>query len=144
LLDEFVFDFYEEFPGSELTDDLTTIQEQYVTYDAFVRDGYLDGETLPDVLRTDAVKTDHANAHRVLQRRKWQDRDYLQTVMLTQVGAARIMLLLEAPNETPLAEMDVAADVIMASLRDSCADPVSCADDYKWPAVVPPKATEKE
>jgi hypothetical protein len=35
--------------------------------------------------------------------------------------------------------MQTEADNMLSFLRDTCADPVSCAEDYEWPPEAPLK-----
>lgn len=141
LMQDFVFDFSEDFPGVELTDDLTTLEEQYTFFAAFQQDNYEDDDPLPEVIRVDTIETDHATAHRVLQRAVslWDGHPYLETAMIAQVGTHRIWLNFEGPEDMPLAVMDTETEKVLSLLRDTCADPVSCAEDYEWPPTAPLK-----
>lgn len=136
LLDDYVLDFTQEWPGHEITDAAATLEEQYVTYAEWVA---ADAQVPSEVLMADKLTLPHATALRHLQRDVWEDEAYLQAVMLSQVGAARIMLWLQAPNETPINELESASRDLATLLRDSCADAVSCADNYE-----PPQAASKE
>lgn len=139
LLRDLVFNFNEDFPGQELTDESTTLEEQYVFLAAWQQDIYDDDFPAPQVLRTDLVEKEHVIAHRVLQRGSWEGQPYLETLMIAQVGRHRILLQLEGPGDMPISQMDAEANNILSYLRNTCADPVSCAEDYEWPPAAPVK-----
>ncbi|MDD9722703.1 hypothetical protein PVW51_18515 [Sulfitobacter sp. PR48] len=136
LLDNYVLDFTQEWPGHEITDNLATLEEVYTTYAEWVA---ADAEVPSEVLIADKLTLPDATVLRHLQRDVWEGEPYLQAVMLSQVGAARIMLWLQAPNETSVEQLDAASRDLVALLRDNCADAVSCAEDY-----APPQAASKE
>lgn len=137
LMQQYILNFTEDFPGSDLRDDLTTLEEQYTTYDAFQQDIYDEDYPAPTVIRTDAVTLDITAAHRVVQRGIWMGTPYIEAATLAEVGAHRILLQLQAPDETPLADLDRQTEAVLSFLHDTCADPVSCADDYEWPPAAP-------
>jgi len=141
LMQDFIFDFNEDFPGQESADDLTTLEEQYTFFAAFHKDNYDDHTLLPQVIRVDTLETDHASAYRVVQRSTslWDGHKYLETAIIAQVGTHRILLNFEGPDDMPLSVMDAETENVLSFLRDTCADPVSCAEDYEWPPTAPLK-----
>lgn len=125
LLDDFALDFSQDFPGADIVDATTTLQEQMTTYAA-----YQEAETGLELLREEDIETPYATAVLRHQRVVLDDMPYQQTVILAEVGRARMMLWLSAPDDTPPENMQAAAAEIVALLHDSCADTVSCAEGY--------------
>lgn len=126
LLDDFALDFSQDYPGADILDATTTLEEQMTTYVA-----YQEAETAPELLRDEEeIETPYANARLRHQKLALEDVVYQQTVVLAEVGRSRVMLWLSAPEDTPPENMDTAAAEIVSMLRDSCADPVSCAEGY--------------
>lgn len=136
LLGDFVLDFNDQWPGHDITDAAATLEEQYATYAEWTA---ADVAVQPDVLHIDTLESPYAKALRHIQRDVWEGEPYLQTVMLAQVGRARIMLWLQGPDGMPVEQMDAASSEIVSMLRDSCADAISCAEDY-----MPPQTAQKE
>ncbi|QFT60007.1 hypothetical protein FIU94_14340 [Sulfitobacter sp. THAF37] len=136
LLDDYVLDFTQDWPGSEITDGISTLEELFTTYAAWAA---AEAEAPSNLLQSDKLDLPHATVVRQIQRDLWEGEPYLQAVMLAQVSDARIMLWLQAPNETPVEDLDLVSREVVTQLRDSCADPVSCAEDYE-----PPQAASKE
>ena len=130
ILGDVVLNFTEEWPGFEISDDLATLEERYATYVAWVA---ADGMSPLQVLQSDNVDFPSGNAFRTIQRDEIEGEEFLSAVMLAQVGAARIMLYLDAPENTELAEMDSLSRGVLTLLQDSCADEISCADNYQLP-----------
>ncbi len=130
ILGDLVLNFTEEWPGFEIADDLATLNEQYATYSEWI---VADGNAPLEVLYSDQVDFVGGTSMRALQRDTVEGTEFMSAVMLAQVGAARIMLYLDAPSNTALAEIDSQSRSILDMLRDNCADPVSCADDYQRP-----------
>lgn len=129
-LGDLTFNFTEDFPGVEINAGDATLEEQYTTYSEWVA---ADGMAPVEVLQTDTIQTEHATALRHLQRDRIEDQDTMSAVMLAQVSDARIMLYLDAPATTTLAEIDALSRDVVDLLRADCADPVSCAEDYTPP-----------
>jgi hypothetical protein len=140
-MQDFTFNFSEQFPGKEKADENTTLQDVYGFYSDFLKENRGDDTYAPKVIRTTLVGNENVTALQVLQRgvALWDDKPYLETSMLAQVGTHRILLELRGPQDMPLDTMDAAAADILSFLRDSCADPVSCAEDYEWPPTAPLK-----
>ncbi|APE43457.1 hypothetical protein BOO69_08535 [Sulfitobacter alexandrii] len=136
LLDDYVLDFTQEWPGHEITDGVSTLEELFATYNAWAA---AEAEAPANLLQSDRMNLPHATVVRHIQRDLWEGEPYLQAVMLAQVSDARIMLWLQAPNETPVEDLDLASREVASLLRDDCADPVSCAEDYE-----PPETASKE
>ncbi|NNE51416.1 MAG: hypothetical protein HKN30_03340 [Sulfitobacter sp.] len=123
LLGDFVLNFDQNWPTAELRDAASTLEEQYVTYAAWVKDEGID----PKVLRVDRVTLPNTIALRYLQRDEWQGQPVLQANMLAEVGAHRIMLYLDAPGDMKIEMLDATSEEILSLLRDTCADDKSCA-----------------
>lgn len=140
-MQEFTLDFSETFPGTERADDETTIEALYGFYTAFLKDNRDDDTLVPQVIRSGWAENDHLRAKQVLQRgiSAWDGTPYLETAMLAQVGEHRILLELKGPADMEETRMDAAAADVLSFLRPTCADPVSCADDYEWPPAAPLK-----
>lgn len=140
-MQEFTFDFSEQFPGTERANSETTIEELYGYYAEFLKDNYDDDALRPEVIRSGWAETEHLRAKQVLQRgiSPWNGLPFLETAMLAQVGEHKILLELKGPADMDLPKMDAAAAEVLSFLRSSCADPVSCADDYEWPPEAPLK-----
>lgn len=130
FLGDLVLTFTEEWPGFEISDDIATLEEGFATYDEWVAG---DGQVPLERLLSDRVSVGGATAARAIQRDAIEGNAYMSVVMLTQVGASRIMLYLDAPDNTPQDEMDTMSRDILALLRDTCADEISCAEDYERP-----------
>lgn len=130
FLDDLVLTFTDEWPGFEIGDDVSTLEERFATYAEWVEG---DGQIPLQKLQSDRVTLGNVTSVRSLQRDEIEGSAFMSAVMLTQVGAARIMLYLDAPDTTELADMDQMSRDILALLRDTCADEISCADDYQRP-----------
>ena len=130
ILGDVVLNFTEEWPGFEIADELATLEERYATYVAWVA---ADGMSPLQVLQSDNIAYPSAYAMRTIQRDEIEGEEFMSVVMLAQVGEARIMLYLDAPENTELAEMDTMSRSVLALLQDSCADEISCAEDYQLP-----------
>lgn len=131
FLGDLTLTFTEEWPGFEIGDDVTTLEERYATYAEWVAG---DGQMPLEQLQNDRVTVGDATSVRSIQRDEIEGNAYMSVVMMTQVGASRIMLYLDAPDSTPITEMDTMSRDILALLRDTCADEISCAADYERPA----------
>ncbi len=130
FLGELVLAFSEEWPGFEIGDDISTLEERFETYEQAVAD---DGHITLETLLTDRVTLGDATSVRSIQRDEIEVTAFMSAVMLTQVGSRQIMLYLDAPETTELSEMDQMSRDILVLLKDNCADEISCADDYQRP-----------
>ena len=129
-LGEVILNFTEEWPGHEITDLTATLEEQYTTYAEWIAG---DGGTPPEVLQVDKIVTPQGHTLRHLQYDEIDGSRTMSAVMLSEVGAARIMLYLDTADTMPLAEMEKLSYDVAMMLRDTCADEVSCAQDYTPP-----------
>lgn len=130
FLDDLTLTFTEEWPGFEIGDDLTTLEERYATYAEWMVG---DGQIPLEELQFDRVTVGGTTSVRSIQRDEIEGNAFMSVVMLAEVGASRIMLFLDAPDNTPSGDMDTMSRDILALLNDNCADEISCADDYERP-----------
>lgn len=131
FLGDLTLTFTEEWPGFDIGDDVTTLEERYATYAEWVAG---DGQIPLEQLQSDRVTVGGATSVRSIQRDEIEGNAFMSVVMLAEVGASRIMLFLDAPDNTPLGDMDTMSRDILALLKDTCADEISCADDYERPS----------
>ncbi len=124
LLDDYALSFTEDFPGAEIRDVLTTLEEQFVTYAELTE---ADGNAPLEVNRQELITLDGVQAYRSLQRDKYDDSQTTSAVMLADVKAARIMLYLDGPPTLAWDRIDTASRDVLALLRASCADVATCA-----------------
>ncbi|MGJ8616846.1 MAG: hypothetical protein ACSHWS_08370, partial [Sulfitobacter sp.] len=132
ILGDVTLNFTEEWPGFEIGDDLTTLKERYTTYSEWVAG---DGNAPLQVLQSDQLTLEGGIAVRSIQLDALEGKTFMSAVMLAQVGASRIMLYLDAPENTEIEHMEAMSRDVAGMLRDSCADPISCAADYQRPGV---------
>jgi hypothetical protein len=131
-LDDLRLNFTEEWPGHRIGENDATLEEQYVTYAEWMK---AEDNAPEEVFATDRLDLPEARVLRYLQRdRIAGEPATMSAVMLAEVAAARIMLWLDAPETTPMAEIDTLSRDLAAMLRGTCADAVSCAEDYEPPA----------
>ncbi len=123
ILGDFVLTFTEDFPGAEIRDGVSTLQEQFVTYAELIE---ADGAAPIEVNRQEMVDFDTGQAFRSLQLDRYDDSDTVSAVMLAQVSDARIMLYLDGPSTLDWPEIDSASRGVLNLLRDSCADASTC------------------
>ncbi|MGB3244658.1 MAG: hypothetical protein WBB25_08995 [Sulfitobacter sp.] len=126
-----VLNFTEHWPGFEITDDLSTLQEQFTTYSEWIA---ADGEAPLEVYQTDLLDIESGEALRSIERNQIDGSETLSAIMLVQVSASRIMIFLDGPVGMDVREMDAASREVLSLLKDNCADPVSCAADYIRPS----------
>lgn len=131
ILGDVVLNFTEEWPGFEISDDLATLEERYATYVEWIA---ADGLSPLEVFQSDRVTFPAGAAVRALQREEVEGEAFMSAVMLAEIGTSRIMLYLDAPETTELSEMDDMSRNVLTLLHGSCADPISCADDYQRPS----------
>ena len=129
-LGEVILNFTEEWPGHEITDISATLEEQFTTYAAWIA---AESPTQPEVLQVDKIVTPQGHTLRHLQYDEIDGSRTMSAVMLSEVGAARIMLYLDTSDSMPLEEMEKMSFDVAMMLRDTCADEVSCAQDYTPP-----------
>ncbi len=130
FLDDLVLTFSDEWPGYEIGDDLSTLEERFATYEEWIK---AEGEAPLQKLQFDRLTVANATAVRSLERDEIEGKAFMSAVMLAQVGMGRIMLYLDAPDTTALSDLDSISRNVLALLHDNCADPVSCAEDYQRP-----------
>ena len=130
ILGDLALSFTEEWPGFEIGDGLATLEERYATYAEWIA---ADGDAPLEVFQNDRLTFASGSAVRSIQKDTLEGDTFLSAVMLAEVGASRIMLYLDAPETTDIANMDTLSRSVLALLHDSCADPISCADDYQRP-----------
>ncbi|KIN61079.1 hypothetical protein Z945_2064 [Sulfitobacter noctilucae] len=123
ILNDYVLSFSENFPGAEIRDDLTTLQEQFVTYAELME---ADDAAPIEVTRQEIVEFTAGEAFRSLQLDRYDDIDTVSAVMLAEVGTARIMLYLDGPQTLDWPEIDSASRGVLDLLRESCADAQTC------------------
>lgn len=123
LLGDYVFNFTEDFPGAEIRDDLTTLEEQFVTYAELVK---ADGNAPLEVLRQEMLHMPAGQAFRSLQRDRFAEEERLSAVMLAEVDVVRIMLWLDGPTTMPWEDIDTASRNILERLSAVCDDPEAC------------------
>ncbi len=129
-LGDVTLNFTEEWPGFDITDGSSTLEEQYTTYSEWIA---AEGEAPLEVLDVDTIDTPQGQTLRHIQYDKIDGARILSAVMLSEIGSARIMLYLDTPDTVPLDEIrQMSRDVVMM-LRDTCADAVSCAETYEPP-----------
>lgn len=133
--------FDTQFPGSERGDAATSLDTLHGYFTEFVAENYDDDALMPRVIRTQFVDGENVAATQVMQygTSLWDGHEYLETEMLAQVGGHRILLSLKGPKDMDHKRMQTEADNMLSFLRDTCADPVSCAEDYEWPPEAPLK-----
>lgn len=130
ILGDLTLNFTEQWPGFEIGDDLATLEERYATYAEWMEG---DDAAPLEVFQTDRLTLPDGTAVRSIQRDILDDIPFMSAVILAEVGTSRIMLYLDAPQNTGLAEMDKLSRDIAATLRATCADEISCAEDYQRP-----------
>ena len=123
-LGEVILNFTQEWPGYDIADGTSTLEEQYETYSAWIA---ADGGPAPEVLKVDRIDTPMGTTLRHLQYDEIEGDRTLSAVMLSDVGSARIMLYLDTTDTMPLDEMDKMSFEVAMMLRDTCADEISCA-----------------
>lgn len=128
---DFILNFTQEWPGFQITDDIATLEEQFATYVEWIA---ADGHPPPEVLQVDKIVTPRGLTLRHLQYDEIEGDRTMSAVMLSEVGASRIMLYLDAADDTPIEQMDKMSFDVAMMLRDSCADEVSCAQENEPPA----------
>lgn len=124
LLDDYVLNFTEDWPGAEIRDDLTTLQEQFVTYSELVE---VDGNAPLEIKAQDVLDIPAGKAFRSLQRDRYDEVETISAVMLAQVSEARIMLWLDGPLSTEWETIDSNSYAVLDLLRDACVDAQTCA-----------------
>lgn len=124
ILDDLVLSFTEDYPGAEIRDDLTTLEEQYVTYAELIE---ADGITPVEISEQRAFDIAAGKAFRSLQRDQHEERTTTSAVMLAEVDLARIMLWLDGPQEMSWEAIDAASAEVLETLRAICEDPEECA-----------------
>lgn len=123
LLEDYVLNFTEDFPGSEIRDSLTTLEEQFVTYATLMA---ADGTEPLEIHTQEVLAIEAGMAFRSLQRDLYDDTVTVSAVMLADIRDARIMLYLDGPPTLSWADIDTESAGILNILRDSCADVASC------------------
>ena len=129
-LGEVILNFTQEWPGHEITDMSATLDEQYTTYAEWIA---AESDVPPEVLQVDKIVTPQGLTLRHLQYDEIDGSRTMSAVMLSQVGASRIMLYLDTADSMLLEEMEKMSFDVAMMLRDTCADEVSCAIDYTPP-----------
>jgi len=124
LLDDYALSFTEDFPGADIKDDLSTLQEQFVTYSELVT---ADGTPPIEVYTQEVLEIATGQSFRSLQRDRYDDIETVSAVMLAEVRDARIMLYLDGPRTLDWASIDDVSRDVLALLRGECADKASCA-----------------
>ncbi len=128
LLDDYVLNFTEDFPGSDIRDDLSTLQEQFATYVELVE---ADGTAPLEIKLQDSFDIPAGKAFRSLQRELYDDTESVSAVMLAEIGAARIIFYLDGPKTLDWDTIDTTSRGVLDLLRDSCADKKTCASPNK-------------
>jgi hypothetical protein len=128
---DFILNFTQEWPGFEITDSVATLEEQFATYAEWIA---ADGGSAPEVLQVDKIVTPRGLTLRHLQYDEVEGDRTMSAVMLSEVGAARIMVYLDAADTMPLEQMEKMSFDVAMMLRDTCADAIACAPDYEPPA----------
>jgi hypothetical protein len=123
-LGEVILNFTQEWPGYDIADGTSTLEEQYETYSAWIA---ADGGPAPEVLKVDRIDTPMGTTLRHLKYDEIEGDRTMSAVMLSDVGSARIMLYLDTTDTMPLDEMDKMSFEVAMMLRDTCADEISCA-----------------
>lgn len=123
LLDDYTLSFTEDWPGAEIRDGLTTLEEQFVTYAELAK---ADGNAPLEVKAQEAFDIPSGRAFRSLQRDHYNDVETVSAVMLAEVDVVRIMLWLDAPRNTGWDKVDTESLEILGLLRNVCADPDTC------------------
>lgn len=123
MLEDYVLNFTEDFPGADIRDTLTTLDEQFVTYAALMA---ADGTEPLEVHRQEVLTVEAGRAFRSLQRDLYDDTETISAVMLADISDARIMLYLDGPQTLSWDDIDTEAVGVLNLLRDSCADRASC------------------
>ena len=124
LLDEYILNFTEDWPGAEIRDDLTTLQEQYITYSELVE---ADGNAPLEVNAQEVLDIPAGKAFRSLQRDRYVDVETVSAVMLAEVREARIMLWLDGPSSSDWQTIDSNSFQVLSLLRNACVDDETCA-----------------
>lgn len=124
LLDDYVLNFTEDWPGADIRDDLTTLQEQFVTYSELAA---ADGNAPLEIKSQDVLDVAAGKVFRSLQRDRYDDIETVSAVMLAEVSEARIMLWLDGPSHTEWETIDSSSYEVLSLLRDACADVQTCA-----------------
>jgi len=124
LLDDYILNFTEDWPGSEIKDELTTLQEQFVTYSELVE---ADGNAPLAVKQQDVLELPAGKAFRSLQRDRYDDVETVSAVMLAEVADARIMLWLDGPRNLEWDSIDAESYAVLTMLREACVDETTCA-----------------
>lgn len=130
-LGEVILNFTEEWPGFDITDNQSTLEEQFATYTAWIA---AEGSAPLEVLQVDKIVTPQGLTLRHLQYDEIEGDRTMSAVMLSEVGSARIMVYLDTADTMPLQEMDKMSHEVAMMLRDVCADEISCAENYEPPA----------
>ena len=123
LLDDFILNFTEDFPGAEIRDDLTSLEEQFVTYAELAA---ADGNPPLEVHRQETFAIPAGTAFRSLQRDRYDDIETASAVMLAEVDVARIMIWLDGPANMDWTDVDSASLTVLETLRNVCGDPEDC------------------
>ena len=133
LLEDYVLNFTEDFPGADIRDALTTLEEQFVTYSALME---ADGTQPLEVHRQEILIIEGGRAFRSLQREIYDDTETVSAVMLADISDARIMLYLDGSPTLSWQDIEVESTGVLNLLRDNCADQTSClnADQSKVPS----------
>jgi hypothetical protein len=128
VVDDYVLNFTEDFPGAEIKDDLSTLAEQFVTYAELAA---ADGTAPLEINTQDLLDIPAGSAFRSLQRDRYDGVETVSAVMLVEVSKARIMLYLDGPQKLDWDTVDVASRGVLDLIRDSCADAATCASANK-------------
>ncbi len=128
---EFIMNFTQEWPGFAITDSVATLEEQFATYVEWIA---ADNVVAPEVLQVDKIVTPHGLTLRHLQYDEVDGDRTMSAVMLSEVGASRIMLYLDAADTMSLEQMEKMSFDVAMMLRDTCADAISCAPEDEPPA----------
>ncbi|MBD3663266.1 hypothetical protein [Sulfitobacter aestuariivivens] len=123
FLGDVIFNFTEEFPGHDIGDHLTTLEEQYDTYQQWVTE---EGNGPIEIYRRDLIETNNTSALRQLQRDIIEGEQTMSAVILAQVRAHRIMLYVDGPVEMEIERMQVLSRTLIEILDDHCSDPDAC------------------
>ena len=123
-LGDYLLNFTDNWPGAEIRDDLTTLEEQFATYAELTE---ADGNPPVEVHSQELLELPVGKAFRSLQRDRYDDVETVSAVMLVEISAARLMIYLDGPETLDWPQIDSESRVILAALRDSCADTTTCA-----------------
>ncbi|KIN65001.1 hypothetical protein Z946_3898 [Sulfitobacter noctilucicola] len=123
LFEDYALSFTEDFPGADIRDGVTTLEEQYVTYATLAE---ADGNPPLEVVRQETLEIAAGRAFRSLQLDRYEDVETVSAVMMADVDAARIMLYLDGPQTLDWDVIDADSRAVLDMLRGSCADQKTC------------------